>query len=101
MPDPVSREELERELQDKCRLPSLRPFQLDCGLNLVQGKDLFLVVAPGMGKTAVMAAPFLIAQRRKEKGIGLVIVPTKILTEQQVHGLSPRENLSCVLMLDV
>ncbi|KAI0688637.1 P-loop containing nucleoside triphosphate hydrolase protein [Cerioporus squamosus] len=86
MPDSVSREELEQELKDKCHLSSIRPFQLNCGLSLVKGSDLFLVVAPGMGKTAVMAAPFLMAQSRKERGIGLVIVPTKILTEQQTFA---------------
>ncbi len=78
------RNQLEELLREKCSFASVHDFQLDCGLNLVEGRDLFLAVAPGMGKTAVMAAPLLMAQHRKEKGIALVIEPTKILTEQQV-----------------
>ena len=55
-------------------------------MNITNGRDVFLVSAPGSGKTLVMAAPFLAAQSLGQAGIGLVIVPSKILTEQQVSG---------------
>ncbi len=83
---PPSREELGALLHKYCSIPAARDFQITHGLDLVLRKDLFLVVAPGMGKTVVMAAPFLVAKERKEQGIALVVVPSKILTEQQVRS---------------
>ncbi len=73
----------------KCGITSPRDFQIKHGLDLVRGKDLFLVVAPGMGKTVVMAAPLLAAQAAGTQGIALVVVPSKILTEQQVNNRLP------------
>lgn len=79
--------QLEILLRDKCHIPTLHDFQVQQGYDLVCGKDVFLVVAPGMGKTVVMAAPLLAAQAAGEQGIALVVMPSKILTEQQVGSL--------------
>ncbi|KAH9853929.1 hypothetical protein C2E23DRAFT_821071 [Lenzites betulinus] len=79
--------DLEVLLSEKCAITTLHDFQVKHGFDLVCGKDVFLVVAPGMGKTLVMAAPLLAAQAAGEQGIGVVVVPSKILTEQQVLPL--------------
>ncbi|KAI0667408.1 hypothetical protein C8Q78DRAFT_952629, partial [Trametes maxima] len=82
-----SRAHIEAILCQKCNIPTLRSFQITHALDLVNGKDLFLVIVPGMGKTLIMAAPLLVSQFNGERGIALVIVPLKILTEQQVKEL--------------
>lgn len=79
-----SREWLENLLREKNGVEFVRSHQLDHGMDLVEGRDLFLVIATGMGKTAVLHAPLQAAQARKEKGIAFLIVPTKVLAEQQV-----------------
>ena len=67
---------------------SVRDFQLKHATDLVEGKDLFLVISPGMGKTLVIHAPLLVAHHRGETGIALIIVPTKLLAEQQVSSVT-------------
>jgi superfamily II DNA or RNA helicase len=49
-----------------------------------EGKDVFCVVATGMGKTVILQAGALAAHARGENAIALIIVPTKVLVEQQV-----------------
>ncbi len=75
---------LEALINDKCGIATVRPFQLDHALDLINGRDVFLVIAPGMGKTTVLLAPLLAAQARKESGIAIIVVPTKLLGEQTV-----------------
>ncbi|GBE78861.1 P-loop containing nucleoside triphosphate hydrolase protein [Sparassis crispa] len=74
---------LESLIVQKCGVPSVRDFQLCHGMDLIRGKDLFLVIAPGQGKTTVMHAPLLAAQAQMKIGIALMIVPTKLLALQQ------------------
>ena len=80
---------LDALLREKCKVPSLREHQLIHGMDLNNGKDLFLVIATSQGKTIVLHAPLIAAQARKEDGIALLIAPTKVLVEQQV-GYIPR-----------
>ncbi|KAI0357410.1 P-loop containing nucleoside triphosphate hydrolase protein [Trametes cingulata] len=87
-PATITANELESLIQEKCCISTVRPFQISCSLNLIKGEDLFLVVAPGMGKTVVMSAPLLVAQRNGENGIAIVVVPSKILTEQQARAFN-------------
>ncbi|KAJ7451710.1 P-loop containing nucleoside triphosphate hydrolase protein [Mycena galericulata] len=54
------------------------------------GKDVFCVIATGMGKTVVLQAGAIAARARGEKGIALMIVPTKVLVEQQADVASRR-----------
>ncbi|PCH37256.1 nucleoside triphosphate hydrolase protein, partial [Wolfiporia cocos MD-104 SS10] len=75
-------------LQRKCQISRPREFQVRHGMDLINGKDLFLVIAPGQGKTIVMFAPLLAAQARAEAGIAFIIVPTKLLTLQLSNGAS-------------
>ncbi|KAH9945567.1 P-loop containing nucleoside triphosphate hydrolase protein [Amylocystis lapponica] len=92
MADPPlgSRDWLCSLLQQKCEISSPHPFQLDHGMDLIAGKDVFLVIAPGMGKTTVLHAPLLAAQARGERGIAIIIVPTKLLGVQQAKVASAR-----------
>ena len=86
-------EEPETDLQESVRetlcnafkISELRPFQLEHAMNLVRGKDVFLAVGTGQGKTIVLLSPLIIASHRKERGIGILVVPTKALAQQQVR----------------
>ncbi|KAH9943979.1 P-loop containing nucleoside triphosphate hydrolase protein [Amylocystis lapponica] len=78
-----SREWLSDLLIRKCNISSPHPYQLDHGLDLIAKKEVFLVVAPGMGKTTLLHAPLLAAQACGEKGIAIIVVPTKLLAIQQ------------------
>ncbi|EIN09491.1 P-loop containing nucleoside triphosphate hydrolase protein [Punctularia strigosozonata HHB-11173 SS5] len=71
-------------LREKCKISAPRPFQLDLGLHLINGRDVLLVIATGQGKTTVLHAPLLAAQARKENGIAFIVIPTKLLGEQHV-----------------
>jgi ERCC4-related helicase len=55
-------------------------------MEINQKKDVFCVVATGMGKTVILQAGPIAADARGETGIGLIIVPTKVLVEQQVRN---------------
>ncbi|KAF5374008.1 hypothetical protein D9615_009902 [Tricholomella constricta] len=76
---------LDQILRKQCRVPSLRPHQLRHGMDLVNGKDLFLVIATSQGKTLVLHAPLIAAQARGDDGIGLLIAPTKVLVDQHAE----------------
>ena len=84
----ISREFLDGFLRKKLGVEKLRDFQLTHALDICHGRDLFLVVAAGGGKTYVMAASPLVAQHLGQSAIGFIIVPTKILTEQHVCPLA-------------
>ncbi|KAH9942868.1 P-loop containing nucleoside triphosphate hydrolase protein [Amylocystis lapponica] len=90
-PPPVgSRDWLCTLLREKCKISQPYDYQLDHGMDLIAGRDVFLVMAPGMGKTTLLHAPLLAAQARGEKGIGIVVVPTKLLGEQQAETACSR-----------
>lgn len=80
----TSRQELEKFIALECNVTTVRPFQLDGAMNIIEGRDLFLVIAPGSGKTLVLLTPLLWAQNRMESGIAIIVVPSKYLTEQHV-----------------
>ncbi|KAJ7849455.1 hypothetical protein B0H13DRAFT_1906137 [Mycena leptocephala] len=64
---------------------ALYPHQIDHGKDLNEGRDVFLVIAPGLEKSIVLFAPLTAAQARGERGIAFMIVPTKVLAEQQIR----------------
>ncbi|KAI0763924.1 P-loop containing nucleoside triphosphate hydrolase protein [Irpex lacteus] len=84
---PKTKPWLKQLLRDKCHIEA-RPFQLDNGLHLSRGTSAIVVSPPGSGKSILMAAPLLAAQEMGESGIGLVVVPTKLLGEQLAGVLS-------------
>ncbi|KAK6977141.1 nucleoside triphosphate hydrolase protein [Favolaschia claudopus] len=73
---------LDTLLRQKCGILSLHPHQLDHSKDLVDGRDLFLVIATGQGKSVVLYAPLIAAQARQERGLAFMVVPTKILAVQ-------------------
>ncbi|KAJ7116292.1 P-loop containing nucleoside triphosphate hydrolase protein [Mycena filopes] len=85
-----SREWLELILRHRCKVASVRPFQLDLGMEIIGGKDVWCVIATGMGKTVLLQAGAIAADARKECGICLIIVPTKVLVEQQAEVATAR-----------
>ncbi|EIN10568.1 P-loop containing nucleoside triphosphate hydrolase protein, partial [Punctularia strigosozonata HHB-11173 SS5] len=91
---------LESLLKEKCNITSVRPFQLDHGLDLMAGRDLMLVTATGTGKTTVLHAPLLAAQARKETGIAFIVIPTKLLGEQHAKSATSRGLYSLCLNED-
>ncbi|KAF5327994.1 hypothetical protein D9611_014916 [Ephemerocybe angulata] len=51
-------------------------------LDLYKGKDVFLTIATGEGKTTVLLSPLIAAKLKLEEGIGIAVVPTKALAQQ-------------------
>ncbi|KAJ6614662.1 hypothetical protein B0H10DRAFT_2044250, partial [Mycena sp. CBHHK59/15] len=74
---------LDALLWEKCRVPSLYPHQLAHSKDLNDGRDMVLVLATGLGKTLILHAPLIAAQEGQEWGIAFLIVPAKVLAEQQ------------------
>ncbi|KAK7000494.1 P-loop containing nucleoside triphosphate hydrolase protein [Favolaschia claudopus] len=85
-----SRQWLDTVLQRRCKVAKLRPFQLEVGMHIIEGKDVFCVCATAQGKTMVLQAAAIAADARGENGICLIIVPTKVLVEQQAEVASDR-----------
>ncbi len=56
MPDSPNNfcDEINQLLCQKCNISQAHNFQLNHRCDLVNGKDVFLVVGPGMGKTLVL-----------------------------------------------
>ncbi|KAJ7320908.1 P-loop containing nucleoside triphosphate hydrolase protein [Mycena albidolilacea] len=77
-------------LRVRCAVAKLRPYQLELGLKIDNKQDVVCVNATGTGKTVVLMAGAIAADARREKGIALFIVPTKILVEQQAEVASRR-----------
>jgi hypothetical protein len=50
------------------RIPTLRPSQLKYAVDIVNGKDVFLAVVTGQGRTTVVLEGLIVAQHRREKG---------------------------------
>ena len=77
---------LQKVVCEAFKIPHLRPFQLQHAMDLYRGKDVFLTIATGQGKTIVLLSSLLAAKAKGEKGIGVAIVPTKALAQQLVSG---------------
>ncbi|KAJ7773883.1 hypothetical protein B0H16DRAFT_1362819, partial [Mycena metata] len=77
-------------LRARCKVSNLWPYQLELAMEVNTGTDVFCVNATGTGKTVLLQAGAIAAQARGEKGIALMIVPTKVLVEQQAAVASSR-----------
>ncbi|KAJ7278257.1 P-loop containing nucleoside triphosphate hydrolase protein [Mycena rebaudengoi] len=66
------------------------PHQIDLSMAVNEGKDVFCVVATGMGKTVILQAGALAAHAQGENAIALISVPTKVLVEQQADVATAR-----------
>lgn len=60
---------------------SFRPGQMEASLSVLHGKDVFVRMATGSGKTLCM---FLGALAKSDKALGVIISPLNGLMEQQV-----------------
>ncbi|KAJ6575863.1 hypothetical protein B0H10DRAFT_1963718 [Mycena sp. CBHHK59/15] len=85
-----SREWMDHTLCASCSLAKLWPFQLELSMDVNGGRDIFVVIATGMGKTVVLQSGAIAAQAWGEKGVALLIVPTKALVKQQADVASHR-----------
>ncbi|KAF8193517.1 P-loop containing nucleoside triphosphate hydrolase protein [Mycena galopus ATCC 62051] len=90
LPAVDSREWMDALLRSRCKISKLWPHQLELAMQINQNKDVFCVVATGMGKTVVLQAGPIAADARGETAIGLIIVPTKVLVEQQAEVATAR-----------
>ncbi|KAJ7689946.1 P-loop containing nucleoside triphosphate hydrolase protein, partial [Mycena rosella] len=81
---------LDEVLRSTCKVTKLWPFQLELSIDVNDGIDVFCVIATGMGKTVILQSGAIAAHARGEKGIALIIVPTKVLVEQQADVASRR-----------
>ncbi|KAK7021543.1 hypothetical protein R3P38DRAFT_2533465 [Favolaschia claudopus] len=85
-----SREWMEELLRTRAQVREVYPHQLEMSMHINAGEDVFCVAGTSMGKTLVLQSGPIAAQARGEKGIALMIVPTKILVEQQADVASRR-----------
>ncbi|KAJ6481318.1 P-loop containing nucleoside triphosphate hydrolase protein [Mycena vitilis] len=85
-----SREWMDELLRTRCKVATLHPHQLELAMHINRGKEVFCVSGTGTGKTVIFQAGPIAAQARGEKGIALMIVPTKVLVEQQADVASSR-----------
>ncbi|KAK7058204.1 P-loop containing nucleoside triphosphate hydrolase protein, partial [Favolaschia claudopus] len=85
-----SREWIEELLRIRAKVREVYPHQLELAMHINAGKDVVCVAGTSKGKTLVLQSGPIAAQARGEKGIALMIVPTKVLVEQQADVASRR-----------
>ena len=85
----VGRRSLEAALLKYFKYTSFRPGQLNALLPLVHGRDVFVRMATGAGKSLCMfLAPLAIG----ESAIGVIISPLNALMDQQVLHVTDIDN---------
>ena len=72
-------------LQNYFKYTHFRPGQLDAILPVQHGKDVFVQMATGSGKTLCMFIPVLAAH---EEAMGIIVSPLSGLIDQQVLATS-------------
>ena len=81
----VWKSRLEAALQKYFKFKTFRPGQLDALLPLVHGRDVFVRMATGAGKSlCLFLAPLAIGN----SAIGVVISPLNALMDQQVQRIN-------------
>ena len=71
-------------LAQKLGYDHLRDWQIDLTQKVLDGKDVMLTAGTGQGKSTLLFAPLLAKREVDGKAIGLSVVPTKALGEDQV-----------------
>ncbi|KAF8601733.1 P-loop containing nucleoside triphosphate hydrolase protein, partial [Ceratobasidium sp. AG-I] len=69
----------------------LKKWQLERTMDLCNGKDVFLVVATGEGKSCLIQAPVIADHAAGRLSIGLVLVPTKALADDQARAAKAKK----------
>lgn len=72
---------LQEVLHKYFRFSNFRPGQMEAALSILHGKDVFVRMATGSGKTLCM---FLGPLAKSDQALGVVISPLNGLMEQQV-----------------
>lgn len=72
---------LQEVLRKYFSFSSFRPGQMESSLSVLHGKDVFVRMATGSGKTLCM---YLGPLAKSDKAIGIIISPLNGLMEQQV-----------------
>lgn len=72
-------------LAQKLGYSHLKPWQADLTQNVLNGNDVVLTAGTGEGKSTLIFAPLLAKQEVDGKVVGLSVVPTKALGEDQVY----------------
>lgn len=84
MSDCCHGEKLQETLQRYFGFSSFRPGQLEAASAVLQGRDVFVRMATGSGKSLCM---FMGPLSKSEEAIGVVISPLNGLMDQQVCNL--------------
>ena len=85
----VAVEKLNAALRDVFRFRDFRPGQLDAVLPVLHGKDVFVRMATGAGKSLAM---FLVPLSHSPMAVGVIISPLNSLMDEQVG--SPHSYIS-------
>lgn len=73
-----------RLIESRCGYEKAHDWQGELTQTVEEGEDVVLTLRTGGGKSTLFMAPILVAQERGEKKVGIIVVPTKALTLQQV-----------------
>ena len=74
---------LQKMLRKYFGFSSFRPWQMEASLAVLHGKDVFVRMATGSGKSLCM---FLSPLSKSDEAIGVVISPLNGLMDQQVRN---------------
>ncbi|KAG8728823.1 hypothetical protein FRC11_010118 [Ceratobasidium sp. 423] len=68
----------------------LKPWQLDMIMSLCSGKDGFLTVATGQGESIFIQGPIVADLAAGIDSIGVTLIPTKCLADDQARSASAK-----------
>lgn len=71
-------------LAQKLGYSHLQPWQADLTQKILDGNDVVLTAGTGQGKSTLLLAPLLAKREVDDKAVGLSVVSTKALGEDQV-----------------
>ncbi|KAG8769545.1 hypothetical protein FRC12_004897 [Ceratobasidium sp. 428] len=72
------------------RYERLKPWQLALTMDLCEGKDVFLVIGTGEGKSFLIQAPVIADAKAGQQTVGIVLVPTKGLADDQARAANDK-----------
>ena len=88
----AAKRKLQQALQKYFKFPGFRPGQLDALLPALHGKDVFVRMATGAGKSLCIFLPPLAVS---DSAIGVVISPLNGLMDQQVGSEIYKQKSFC------
>ncbi|KEP49080.1 DEAD/DEAH-box helicase [Rhizoctonia solani 123E] len=76
----------EETLCQEMHYSELKDWQKEGVMALCGGKDVFLVIGTGQGKSFLIQAPIIADRKSGNPSIGIVLVPTKALADDQARA---------------